>query len=61
MELAECANYLNKILRECVDDCIALDNENKNLPTCAMSIQKAKELSERMIMLIKRWEFEDRF
>ena len=60
-EVSECANYLNKILRECVDDCMVLDNENRNLPSCAMSIQKAKDLSERLITLIKHWEFEDRF
>ncbi len=61
MEIAECANYLNKTLCECADDCMTLDSENRNLPNCTMSIQKAKELSVRLIMLIKRWGLEDRF
>lgn len=61
LEIADCANYLNKALRECADACMVLDNENRNLSTCAMSIRKANELSERLLILIKRWQFENHF
>lgn len=61
MEIIECTNYLNKILCECANDCMALDNESRDIPNCAMSIQKAKDLSERLMMMVKRWDLDERF
>lgn len=61
MEIMECVNYLNKTLHECSDDCMALNNESRSLPNCAMSVQKAKDLSERLLLMMKRWDFDERF
>lgn len=63
MEIIDCASYLNKTLCDCVNDCMVLDteNESRSFPKCAMSIQKAKELSERLLMIMKRLDFDERF
>lgn len=61
MEAMECAARLNKLLRTCTDECMGLDNESRIPPDYATSIQKAKELSERLLMFMKHWEFDERF
>lgn len=61
MEIMECTNYLNKILCECANNCMVLENESRGISNCAMNIKKAKDLSEHLIMMIKRWDYDERF
>ena len=61
MEITEGIKYLNKILCECSNDCMALDNEIRDISNCAMSIKKAKDLSNRLMMMVKRWYYEECF
>ena len=61
MEITDSIKYLNKILCECANDCMALDNESRDISNCAMSIKKAKDLSNRLMMMVKRWYFDERF
>lgn len=58
-EIMECAVHLYKILCTCTDECIRLGDESRILPDCTMSIQKARELSERLIMKMKHWDYDD--
>ena len=60
-EILDGVQHLNKTLLECSNEYAELEKGNGDILKCRESLQKANEISERLLLLTKRMVLDDHF